>query len=459
MDAPRTVKVSEAVDLALQHHRAGRLAEAESIYRQILAAVPENFDALYLLGMIENQQERREAATSLLQRARLHAPPVAVAHSHLGDAYLALGDLQQARSCYETALGLDPDHPAAHNGLGSTYQNEQRIDEAAVCFRRALSMEPHMAEAHFNLGLCLNANGRRIDAALEFRSAWLHDPSMESAARACLDTVADLARSDPAYRSVAKPAVGEPWDKISVVFCSIDEAKYQTTVALFERVFADRPHELIGIRDARSLAEAYNRGIAASRGDVVLLSHDDIDVFATDFADRLCNHLNRFDVVGVMGATEMSGPAWLWSRRPHLRGWITHRAPEDREWAACIVDPRPVAGEIVVLDGVFVAARRAVFDEVQFDDETFDGFHLYDVDWSYRAAEAGFRLGVAGDLGIVHASRGRFAKDWAEHAARFCVKHSLESLPPPPPPQLLEARFGTLDEVRAFFDRLTDMND
>ena len=226
---------------------------------------------------------------------------------------------------------------------------------------------------------------------------------------------------------------------------------------MYERLFAGTPHELIAIRDARSLAEAYNRGVAASRGDVVLLSHDDIDVLVPDFAARLHEHLRTFDALGVMGATQMSGPGWTWSRHPHLRGWITHRGPEEDGWYASVVDPRPVAGDIVVLDGVFMAARRSVFDEVRFDDETFDGFHLYDIDWSCRAAEAGFRLGVAGDLGIVHESRGRFGEKWAAYAERFCDKHWLDDLPPPPPSQLFEARFETIEQLRSFFDRLTHL--
>jgi len=228
---------------------------------------------------------------------------------------------------------------------------------------------------------------------------------------------------------------------------------------LFTRLFSGWSIELIAIRDARSLAEAYNRGVRSSKGDVIILSHDDIDIAASDFACRLVRHLRQFDVVGVIGSTKMSGPAWGWSGHPHLRGWITHVVPEGDAWHAEIVDPRPSAGEIQVLDGVLLAARRKVFMEVDFDEKTFEGFHLYDIDWSYRAFRAGYRLAAAGDLQVVHASRGRFGAEWLKYANRFCAKFALERISQMRAGQLVDTTFATLDEVRAFFGILTLMND
>jgi hypothetical protein len=240
----------------------------------------------------------------------------------------------------------------------------------------------------------------------------------------------------------------------SIVFCSINDAKHAATAALYDRLIADIPHELIPIRDARSLAEAYNRGIAASKGDVVVLSHDDVDILAPDFALRLLHHLSRFDVVGVIGATDLSGPTWRWSGHPHLRGWITHHAPHEDHWHAAAVDPRPTAGDMRVLDGVFFAARRSVCEDVVFDEETFDGFHLYDIDWSYRASSAGYRLAAAGDLLVVHASRGRFDADWTRYATAFCAKHALDGVLPPAPSDWAEVAFRDPAEVRAFYGLL-----
>jgi predicted O-linked N-acetylglucosamine transferase (SPINDLY family)/GT2 family glycosyltransferase len=278
-----------------------------------------------------------------------------------------------------------------------------------------------------------------------------------AAAEQMVATAATLART--ADRRVTMPQIANTSQPslVSIIVCSIDDRKHARTVDLYRRLYAGLPYEITVIRDAQSLAEAYNRGIARSSGEVVVLSHDDVEILAPDFAARLQRHLQRFDVIGVMGSTKMSGPAWGWSGHPNLRGWITHHAPDAREWFVDIVDPRCVAGDIVVLDGVFLAAKRLVFDAVRFDGETFDGFHVYDIDWSYRAAMAGFRVGVAGDLLLVHESRGSFDPEWQRYAERFCAKHAVGEMPAAPHRQVFEAALDNADEVRDYFDRLAAM--
>ena len=45
------MNVDETLQAAVAHHRAGRLAEAEKLYRQVLAGDPNHFDALQLFGL------------------------------------------------------------------------------------------------------------------------------------------------------------------------------------------------------------------------------------------------------------------------------------------------------------------------------------------------------------------------------------------------------------------------
>ena len=51
----QTLTIQQAIDLALQHHTAGRLSDAESIYNQILQSDPDQPVALHLLGVIAHQ--------------------------------------------------------------------------------------------------------------------------------------------------------------------------------------------------------------------------------------------------------------------------------------------------------------------------------------------------------------------------------------------------------------------
>ena len=74
-------------------------------------------------------------------------------------------------------------------------------------------------------------------------------------------------------------------------------------MALYRKLLARVPHEIVTIRNARSLAEAYNWAVRNSVADVIVLSHDDVDVLADDFVARLFDHLRSFDALGVVGST------------------------------------------------------------------------------------------------------------------------------------------------------------
>src|SRR5437588_555625 len=51
---------------AKRHHRGGNLAEAERLYRQVLAREPENAEALHYLGLLEQQRGRSAEALELI---------------------------------------------------------------------------------------------------------------------------------------------------------------------------------------------------------------------------------------------------------------------------------------------------------------------------------------------------------------------------------------------------------
>ena len=208
----------------------------------------------------------------------------------------------------------------------------------------------------------------------------------------------------------------------SVIICSIDAKRFAAVKSMYQRAFQSQPWELIHIGDARSLAEGYTRGIAQSSGDLIILSHDDIDIFSPQMPQRLERHLSEFDVVGVLGTTRLSSPTWFWAGPPFLFGQVVNSGPDGRLTVFILGAPSAVARDIQAIDGLFMAARRSVFSRVGFDAVTFDGFHFYDLDFSYSAFRAGLRVAVANDICILHASRGTYDERWALYAAKFMQK-------------------------------------
>ena len=75
---------------ALDHHRQGRLQQAETIYRAILEQRPDHADALHWLGLIAYQTGHNDTAISLISRSLVYDPNSSLAYSDLGNAYLSL---------------------------------------------------------------------------------------------------------------------------------------------------------------------------------------------------------------------------------------------------------------------------------------------------------------------------------------------------------------------------------
>ena len=212
---------------------------------------------------------------------------------------------------------------------------------------------------------------------------------------------------------------------ISVIVCSIDEAKFAAVNATYRRLLEGEEFEIIRIPDARSMCDGYNRGVAQSRGEVLIFSHDDIEIHAANFRERLLGHLARCDIAGVAGTTLLCGPAWAWAGPPHVYGQLGMyvRAKNFFDAAIYAAPARHIVG-IQALDGVFLACHRRVVEQIRFDEQTFTGFHHYDLDFTYRAFAAGMKLAVCCDLDLIHFSFGDFGSDaWKASAAAFMQKH------------------------------------
>ncbi|HEY0835853.1 MAG TPA: FkbM family methyltransferase [Azospirillum sp.] len=104
--------IGEALEVALQHHLAGRLAEAETIYGRVLEAEAEQPDALHLLGVLAGQTGRLEMAADLIRRAIAANGAAADYHENLGNVLRALGHGAEAAAAYRDALDRDPHRPA-----------------------------------------------------------------------------------------------------------------------------------------------------------------------------------------------------------------------------------------------------------------------------------------------------------------------------------------------------------
>ncbi len=163
--------MAAAIGEGRAHHGAGRLQEAEAIYRRVFAAEPDCPDAVHLLGVIAHQNGDDGVAVELITKAIAANPRAAEYHNNLGTALKRLGRLEDAVAAYEGALELRPEYAEAHYNLGNTLRDQDKPEEAVTAFLRAVELRPNYAEAHNNLGNVLRGMGQLEKAVATFRRA------------------------------------------------------------------------------------------------------------------------------------------------------------------------------------------------------------------------------------------------------------------------------------------------
>ncbi len=205
-----TVSIAQAYELGLQHHQAGRLTEAESVYRQILAQDPNHAGCLHLLGLLAWNGGRIDIAEQFISRAVAKRPDEPAFHYNLGIIYRRMGRLPEATKAHREAVRLNPNYGegyfelglvlgmagqpeesleayrAAHrclpndpgilSNMGNLLRSMGRVAEAVQCFERGLQINPHHVETLGNIGQLCESQGRYQEAIVYYERALKINP-------------------------------------------------------------------------------------------------------------------------------------------------------------------------------------------------------------------------------------------------------------------------------------------
>lgn len=162
----RRVQVREHLALAGQRLASGELGQAESEVRKALRLDPESADALTLLGVIEGQRGRTEAAGQYYRRAAELAPDRGETLNNYGAWLCANGYPAEALVWFDRALeapGYGSPASALANAGGCALESGQ-AERAVRDLRRALEIEPANAYALASMAGYQYGQGRWFEA-------------------------------------------------------------------------------------------------------------------------------------------------------------------------------------------------------------------------------------------------------------------------------------------------------
>ena len=319
------------LNAGVECHRQGRLEEAENFYRNALASLPGNSEALHLLGLVAYQRKRFRDAQSLVGYAIGHNPSVAAYHNSLGMAQRALGLYSAAVLSYRKAIQLDSSDPEPHNNLGNALRDAGKSEEALNAYLAAIELSPDRVEGWVNAGNLAFETGDARRALDFYRQAIERDAACASAFAGlgrALRAEAQVKEALSAYERALELSPGSSDVMFNIGVALQDMGDFEGASGWFERVLEIDPrvagaYKALGnIRAHRgecdlalkfyeqSLALKFDEGLkfrAALLLPVITHSSEDIEFHRQRFAENLRALQQRFprlhDPVAEVGAT------------------------------------------------------------------------------------------------------------------------------------------------------------
>lgn len=218
---------------------------------------------------------------------------------------------------------------------------------------------------------------------------------------------------------------------ISIIICSRNEemlrAVEQNVAATIGVIY-----EIIAIDNKQgkyTIFEAYNKGVALSKYNVLCFMHEDIIFKTINWGNTVSDIFidnPQFGLVGVAGSSYKTQLPSHWSFPYSLSTTIYVNIIQHYRSSGQVMhhlnNPRQERlSEVVSVDGVWFCAPKAVFDKVSFDDKLFTNFHCYDVDFSLSVKQY-YKVGVTFDIEIEHLSEGSFNQIWLVESLKLHKK-------------------------------------
>ena len=212
---------------------------------------------------------------------------------------------------------------------------------------------------------------------------------------------------------------------LSVLVCSVNPVFLQQFQRNVEETIGI-PYEVIVFdnrEEKKGICEVYNTLATRSVYDHLCFVHEDVVFTTYNWGQQLFKtfHDEKAGLIGVAGSKYKSAmySGWFTGIKQYDCANIIHRYKDGEEHIFLQPDADVSIENVVTIDGVFMACRKEVWQQVQFDQENIRGFHLYDLDFSLRAA---FKTRVVVDYNIllVHiTSGGNYSDDWMKASIAF----------------------------------------
>ncbi|MDX8568404.1 glycosyltransferase [Elizabethkingia sp. HX XZB] len=222
---------------------------------------------------------------------------------------------------------------------------------------------------------------------------------------------------------------------ISIVVSSYQEPLYQSFVNSVEKTIGV-PYEIIKVENPgiMGICKAYNLGASKAKYDIICFSHEDVLCYSENWGEKVISHFNNIEVgmlgvTGCMVQTDIPSPWWYNSDFSTGAGRMLMKL-ENGKYYDHIRNPFNDTSktEVKVIDGLWFCIRKSLFEKISFDELTFPGFHLYDMDISMQVNQISKCI-VVYDILLEHVWQGKISNDYYEALLDYINKWQSKGLP------------------------------
>ncbi len=268
-------KIELELTEAMDHHRAGRLTRAETLYRRALSADPRHPKALYSFGVLALQTQRNELAAELLGSLSEIEPENVACHNNLGEAYRRLGRRLDAVNSLMRALSLNPDFAEGFYNLALVLRDNGELRGAVVYFERAADLKPDEFRFQVELASALHSIGAPGRAVGHYHCALVLAPRSVETLLSLSGVLLELGRTESAISACQRALKIDPDSALahaSLAAALFDQQKHEESVTICSRAIEIDPsvwqahfqlgNALVGRGEIEAALECYRRTIA-----------------------------------------------------------------------------------------------------------------------------------------------------------------------------------------------------
>lgn len=174
----------------------------------------------------------------------------------------------------------------------------------------------------------------------------------------------------------------------------------------------------------KSLSQVYNEVLSESETDIVVFCHDDIYFETNNWYLKLLKHFEKtdFGIIGVAGTTSLTKSGMWWEDRKKMVGIVNHEH-DGKKWESKYSESFDNnVFETIIVDGLFFAVSKSKLQH-NFD-ESFEGFHFYDLPFCFKNHLSGVKVGVITNIRLTHKSIGMTNEQWEKNRVQFSTMFS-----------------------------------